>query len=134
MRLAGSAAVIRRIISLFAASPGTDGETPTEVLFGVGFDVEAQLGQPPRLIRPVARIAFVGKDRPDIAVELHDLSRQRRGQQQKQSESKRRDAHHSLPARAAGQRVFNPRSVWSTLLPFAGSVKRFGAFGPSASC
>ena len=69
MRLPVSLAVIRRISSLFGHRRN-DGKTPAQILFGFGFDVEAQLGQPPRLVRPMARITFVGKNRPDVAVEF----------------------------------------------------------------
>ena len=49
---------------------GHDGKASAEVLLGVGLDVEAQLRPPARLVRAVAGVALIGKNRPDVAVEL----------------------------------------------------------------
>ena len=42
-----------------------------EVALGDRFDIEAQVGLAIPFVRPVAGIAFVGKNRADIAIEFH---------------------------------------------------------------
>src|SRR5207245_9434208 len=51
-----------------------DSEMAAQILFRSGFGVKPQLALSISLVRPVAGVALVGKDRPDVAVEL-DLLR-----------------------------------------------------------
>ena len=60
---------------------GNDGEMPAQIGFRARFRIQAQLALALRRIRAVARIAAVGENRPDIAVELH-ASRRHPAQQQ----------------------------------------------------
>ena len=65
-----SSDVIRRTISLFAGSPGTNRD-PRAAL-----DIEAHLCLPIGCIRAMAGETLVGENRPDVAIEL-DRGRER---------------------------------------------------------
>ena len=82
--MSGSLAVMRRIISLRAGSPGTIASSFPQVLLGSRLGVEAQLRQAVLAVGAVAGEAIVRQDRPDVAVELNDIdSRQRQREEKK---------------------------------------------------
>ena len=54
---------------------GYNGEPPAQVLLGPGLSVKPQLREPLGIVGAVAGIAFVRKDRPDIAIKLDNLGK-----------------------------------------------------------
>jgi hypothetical protein len=59
------------------ASVRHDGEVILDLRLGADLHVETQVCLPPRFVRSVAQIADVGKNRPDVAIELYRVRRRR---------------------------------------------------------
>ena len=49
---------------------GDNRESPPQIRFGAFFIVQTKIAQPLRLVGPMAGVALVGKDGPDVAVEI----------------------------------------------------------------